>query len=123
MNFRTLASITALGCFSLAAVWTFAPELLLKLWGVDLNSAAAIMARRNGAAFLGFGVMFFCARTAQPSSARSAMSTGFGIGCLALAALGFFELVTGHVGLGILTATLVEIPLGFSFLVVARTQR
>ncbi len=123
MNFRTLASITALGCFALAAIWTFAPELLFTLWGIDLSNSAAIVARRNGAAFLGFAVMFFCARTAQPSSARSAMSTGFGIGCLALAALGIFELAAGHVGLGILAATLVEIALGFSFLVVARTQR
>ena len=123
MNFRTLATLTALGCFLLAAIWIFAPDLLLSIWGVNITPSASLVSRRNGMLFLGVGLMFFCARTAQPSAARTAMSNGFAAGCLALAALGFFELATGHVGLGILAATLVEIPLGLAFLFAARSQQ
>lgn len=122
MNFRTLASLTSIGCFMLAAVWLFAPDLLLSLWGVDFNSSAAFVARRNGAMFLGFGVMFNCARYAQPSTARAAMSTGFAVGCLALSALGFYELASDHVGMGILYAAPAELVLGTAFLFAARSQ-
>lgn len=123
MNFRILATLTALGCFLLAAIWAFAPAHLLSLWGVDFSSAAGITGRRNGALFLGLGVMFLYARNSEHSLARSAIISGFVVACLALAALGTYELATGHVGLGILPALLVEIALALAFLYVARTRK
>lgn len=77
-----------------AAVWTFAPELLLTLWDRDLTS-----------------------------SARSAISSSFGIDYLMLATLGFFELVTRHLNPGVLATALVEIMLGSAFLFVARIHK
>ncbi len=122
MNFRTLASITALGCFLLAAIWAFAPESLLSMWGVEFSYPVGLVGRRGAALFAGIGVMFFYARNAEHSLARSAIISGFTVGCLGLAALGVFELSTGHAKLGILAAVLGEISLAMAFMYVARTK-
>lgn len=123
MNFRTLATITALGCFLLAGIWACAPELLLAMWGVEFSYSAGLVSRRGAALFAGVGVMFFCARNSEHSLARSAIISGFVVACLALAAFGTYELATGHAGPGILSALFVEITLAAAFLYVARTPR
>jgi hypothetical protein len=123
MNFRTLANLTSLLFFMLAATWVFAPEFLLSTWGVDSSSPSGLVERRLAALYLGIGVMFFSARTTQPSSARTAMATGFIVTCLALAALGIFELASGHAKPGILSAVLVEAALAIAFIYVVRTQK
>lgn len=118
LNFRTLAVLSAFICFSLALVWMFAPNLLLASWGVDLSNPVGLVGRRGAALFAGIGVMFFCARNAEPSSARSALVAGFVVSCLTLAALGGFELAKGHAGPGILSAVLIEVALVQAFLYV-----
>jgi hypothetical protein len=123
MNFRTLANLTSLLFFMLAATWVFAPEFLLSAWGVDSSSQSGLVERRLAALYLGVGVMFFSARTTQLSSARTAMATGVIVTCLALAALGIFELASGHAKLGILSAVLVEVALALAFIYVVRTQK
>ncbi len=122
MNFRNLAILSSLVCFTLAVTWTLAPNALLTVWGVEFSYSAGLVGRRGAALFAGIGVMFFYARNAEPSSARSALVAGFVVGCVALAALGTFELATGHAGLGILSAVLVEVALALAFLYVARVQ-
>ena len=119
MNFKNLASVSALICFVLALIWTFAPNVLLAMWSVDYSYPVGLVSRRGAALFAAIGIIFFLARNAEPSSARSAIVSGFIFGCFALSALGAFELVTGHAGLGILSAMCVEIALGLSFLYVA----
>ncbi len=109
-------------CFALAVSWTLAPNTLLTVWGVEFSYPVGLMGRRTAALFGGIGVMFFYARNAEPSSARSALISGFVVVCIALAALGTFELASGHAGLGILSAVLVEVALALAFLYVARTQ-
>lgn len=111
LNFRSLAILCAFVCFSLALIWAFSPMLLLSTWGVDFSYAVGLMGRRGAALFAGIGVMFFWARNAEPSSARSALVAGFAVSCLALAALGVVELVNGHAGPGILSAVLIEVAL------------
>ena len=122
MNFRNLAILSSLVCFALAVTWILAPSILLAVWEVEFSYSAGLVGRRGAALFAGIGVMFFCARNAEPSSARSALISGFIVGCVALAALGTFELATGHAGLGILSAVLVEVVLALAFLYIARTQ-
>ena len=97
--------------------------LLLSTWGVDFSYAVGLMGRRGAALFAGIGVMFFWARNAEPSSARSALVAGFVISCLALAALGVVELGNGHAGPGILSAVLIEVALILASLYVGGRER
>lgn len=122
MNFRNLAIVAALVCFTLALTWACAPATLLAIWGVEFSYPVGLVGRRGAALFAGIGVMFFHARAAEPSAARSALASGFIVGCFALAGLGIVELTTGHAGPGILSAVLVEVALGLSFIYVDRIQ-
>lgn len=123
LNFRSLAILCAFVCFSLALIWAFSPKLLLSTWGVDFSYAVGLVGRRGAALFAGIGVMFFWARNAEPSSARSALVAGFVISCLALAALGVVELGNGHAGPGILSAVLIEVALILASLYVGGRER
>ncbi|HSI21812.1 MAG TPA: hypothetical protein VK959_02205 [Methylophilaceae bacterium] len=118
LDFRSLAILSALVFFSLAFTWMLAPDLLLSNWGVELSSSAEVVGRRGAALYAGMSVMFFSARNAEPSPARSALLGGAIVTCLILAVLGVFELATGHVGVGILTAVFIEIALVLAFLIV-----
>jgi hypothetical protein len=118
LTFRSLAILAALLFFCLAFVWMFAPNLLLSDWGVEFTSAVAIIGRRASALYAGIGVMFFAARNAEPSTARSALSKGFMVACLMLAVLGVFELTAGYVKPAILIAVAVEIAFTLGFLYV-----
>lgn len=60
--------------------------------------------------------MFFSARNAEPSPARSALLKGAAVVCLMLAVLGIFELATGHAEVGILVAVFIEVALTLTFL-------
>jgi hypothetical protein len=120
LNFRSLAILSALIFFALALAWMLAPDHLLSSWGVEFSSSVGLVGRRMAALYAGIGVMFFTARNAEPSSVRSALVTGFVVACLILAVLGVFELATGHAGIGILAAVLIEIALTLAFLYVAR---
>lgn len=93
-----------------------APALILSNWGVELSSPVELLARRGAALYAGIGVMFFSARNVEPSQARSALVAGVVVTCLILAGLGIFELVAGHVSLGILAAVLIELGIALAFL-------
>ncbi len=122
MNFKTLAILSGLLCFSLAAIWLFAPNILLSTWGVDFSYSVGLVGRRGAALYAGIGVMFFCAKNSEHSLARSAIISGIVVAFLALAALGTFELATVHATPGILSAVLVEVALAVAFLRVARAR-
>lgn len=115
LNFRTLAILSALLFFALALTWMFAPDLVLSSWGVELSDPVGLVGRRGAALYAGVGVMFFLARNAEPSAARSALITGFMVSCSVLAALGVIEFVAGHAERGILAAVLIEIALVLAF--------
>lgn len=123
LGFRNLAILTALLFFSLALTWMLAPNLLLSNWGVEFSPSVGLVGRRGAALYAGIGVMFFSARNAAPSPARSALLMGAVVACLVLAILGVFELATGHTGVGILVAVAIEIALAMAFLHVAHTQQ
>jgi hypothetical protein len=122
MNFRNLATFTALVCCALTVIWAFAPNTLLSTWGVDFSYPVGLVGRRSAALFAGLGIMLFQARLAEPSPARSAIVAGFIVASITLACLGIFELTMGHARLGILSAVAVEFGLGISFIYVARKQ-
>jgi protein-S-isoprenylcysteine O-methyltransferase Ste14 len=60
-------------------------------------------------------VMFWSARNAAPSPARSALIKGAVVVCLMLAALGAIELKAGHVNPRILIAVVIEVALTLAF--------
>ena len=122
MNFKVLATAASLMCFLLALVWVCAPALLLGMWGLEFSYPVGLVSRRAGALFAGIGVMLFLARAAPPSAARSAIGSGLGVGCAALAVLGVFEFATGHASPAILAAVLVEVAVALAFLHVGRKQ-
>lgn len=116
LNFRNLAIPTSFIFFALALTWMLAPNLFLASWGVDFSSSAELVGRRGAALYAGIGVMFFSARNAEPSPARSALLKGAAVVCLMLAVLGIFELATGHAEVGILVAVFIEVALTLTFL-------
>ncbi len=116
LSFRSLAIFAAVICFALAGTWLLAPSLLPDIWAVAYSYPVGLIGRRAGALFLGVGVMFTLARTAQPSQSRTALVVGLSISCLTLAALGIFEFATGHAGVGIFSAVVVEVALAVLFL-------
>lgn len=122
LNFRNIAILASFIFFALAITWMLAPNLFLASWGVDFSSSAELVGRRGGAVYAGVGLMFFSARNAEPSLARSAMVRGVVVACLILATLGIFELATGHANSGILTAVFIEVALVLAFLYVNRTD-
>ena len=123
LTFRSLAVIAVIVFLILSIAWMFAPGQLLSLWGVESTSSAELVARRSAAMYVGIAVMFFLARQAQPSLVRSALVNGVVVSCVILAALGLFELFTGHAQSGIVPAVFVEVAISLAFLFVDRESR
>jgi hypothetical protein len=115
-SFRTLSIFTAALCLVLALVWGLMPDWLLAIWGIEYSSATGVVSRRIAVVFAALGLIFYWVRNEPPSVIRSALSSGFMVGCFGLAALGFGEWLNGHTGPGILLAVLVELALGLGFL-------
>jgi hypothetical protein len=115
ISFRHLAIITALLFLMLTLTWMFAAQQLMSGWGLVSTPMAELLGRRAAALYAGLAIMFWLARNARPSPARSAMSKGLTVACLMLAALGIFELAAGHVAPGILLAVVIEVALAVAF--------
>lgn len=115
IRFKHLAVLYALLFSLLAIMWMFLPDRVLSGWAVGFTPEVALISRRSASLYAGVAVMFFLARNAEASVARSALISGLVVICLFLAAIGIFEFATGHAGTGILSAVLAEvlIPCGF----------
>jgi hypothetical protein len=121
-TFRSLAIAAAVTCFALAGTWLFAPSVVLDLWAVQYSYPVGLVGRRAAALFLGIGVMLYLARDAQPSQSRNALAIGLSTSWAALAALGVFEFTTGHAGVGIWSAVVVEVALAVAFISATRSE-
>ena len=122
LSFRGLAIFSALAFLVLAVAWMFAPSSVLSGWGVAFSNPVGLVGRRLAAMFAGMAVMFFGARNAPPSPARSAMVAGLVAACLILAVLGVFDLVSGQANQRILGAVVLEVGLPLAFLTVSRIR-
>jgi hypothetical protein len=76
-----------------------------------------------GALYLGLSVMFFLARSAPVSVARTALSAGTVVACSLLALLGVYELSAGRVGPAILLSVVVEGLLALGYIWILFTER
>jgi hypothetical protein len=113
MTFSTMTLITALATFGLGLGFLSAPAAMLKPWGLESPTAAAVLSRRIGAVYLGLTVMLSLARTGETQTGIAAgVATATGL----LALTGLNDLRLGNVGKGILFAVTVEILLTAGFL-------
>lgn len=116
VNFHVLATVAAVICFALAAIWLLAPQVLFSILGLEYSQSAGLISRRSAALFVGIGIMLFLARNVVPSPARDALSIGFIVACLVLAGLGVFEFIKNRARIGILLAVAVEVMLAVAFI-------
>jgi hypothetical protein len=122
LKFRGLAIVTSVLFSLIGLIWFLAPGLPMADWGLTLTPSVEVLGRRSAALYLGVAAMFFLARNAEPSPARSALSKGIVLVGLMLAALGVFEFATGHVTPRILVAVVLEVSIALAFLYVGREQ-
>ena len=122
LKFRGLAILTSLLFCLIGLIWLLVPGLPMADWGLTLTPSTALLGRRSAALYLGLAAIFFWARNADPSPARTALARGIALMCLMLAVLGVYDYATGHVTLHILVAVVLEMSIGSAFLYVERKR-
>ena len=120
LPFKTVALTSASVALCIAAVLLLAPQLIFSMWQVDFSYPVGLVGRRAAALMIGIGIMLIGARNAAPSVTRAALERGMACALLLLAALGVFELASGHAGPGIFSAVLLEILLALGFVLAMR---
>jgi hypothetical protein len=65
--------------------------------------------------FMGYAIISFFSRTAQPSTTRQAISCGIALSMFGISILGIFEFVRGSLGIGIFFAVGLEVFLFVSY--------
>jgi hypothetical protein len=123
MSFKTVAVITAIVGFVLGAAYLFLGELVVGRWQIEPTSGVLLLSRRIGVIYLGLSLMFFLARSAPVSVARTALSAGIAFALMILALLGIYELTAGHVAPGILVSVSVEFLIALAYIRVLLTER
>ena len=124
MSFKTTALLTALVVLVLGVGYLFAGALLVGRWQIEPTESVLLFGRRIGALYLGLGVIFFLARSAPVSVARTALATGTAVACSLLALLGVYEFSAGRAGPAILASAVVEglLALGYIRILVAERR-
>lgn len=115
MSFRATATAAAVIALVLGIGYLFAGHLVVGRWQVEPTEGVLLMGRRMGALYVSLAVLFFAARSAEPSPARSAICLGAALALGLLAALGVFEFASGRAAGGILVSAAVETLLAASF--------
>jgi hypothetical protein len=123
MSFKTIAVITAVIGLVLGAAYLFLGELVVGRWQIEPTESVLLLGRRIGVLYLGMALMFFLARSAPVSVARTALSAGFASALMILALLGIYELTAGHVGPGIVVSAAIEFLLSLAYIRVLLTER
>ena len=123
MKFKIFAVITAIVSLLLGIGYLFAGAILIGRWQIEPTDSVLLFVRRMGALYLGLSVMFFLARSAPVSVARTALSAGTVVACSLLALLGVYELSAGRVGPAILLSVVVEGLLALGYIWILFTDR
>ena len=123
MSFRNIAVITALVAFALGVGYLLAGAFVVGRWQVQPTDGVLLLGRRMGSLYLGLSVMYFLARSAPLSVARTALSAGTTVALSLLALLGAYEFTAGHAGPGILVSVLIESLLALGFVRILFTEQ
>ena len=123
MNFKTMAVITGIVTLVLGVGYLFAGALVLGRWQLEPVDSVLLVGRRIGGVYLGLSLMYFLARSAPVSVARTALSAGTTVALSFLVVLGVYEFTAGHAGSGILVTAAIEFLLALGFIRVLFTER
>jgi hypothetical protein len=123
MSFKTTAIVTALVAFALGSAYIFIGDLVVGRWHIEPTESVLLLGRRLGALYLGLAVIFFFARTAPVSVARTALSAGTAFALSALALLGIFEYASGRVGPGIFASVAIESLIALAYIIILFSDR
>ena len=91
VDFRSLNKITSGISIALFFFLLIFPEPIFYLFNVAGNDSAYFISRRAAMLFLGFGVISWLSRNAQPSATRQAISLGIAMSMFGLTILGILE--------------------------------
>jgi hypothetical protein len=123
VNFKTMAVITGIVTLVLGVGYLFAGALVLGRWQLEPTDSVLLVARRIGGVYLGLSLMYFLARSAPVSVARTALSAGTAVALSFLVVLGVYEFTAGHAGSGILVTAAIEFLLALGFIRILFTER
>ena len=123
MSFKTMAVITAIVSFALGLGYLFVGGLVVGRWQIEPTESVLLLGRRMGALNIGLSIMFFLARSAPVSVARTALSAGTAVALSLLVLLGIYELAAGHAGSGILLSVVIESLLALGYFRILFTER
>lgn len=123
MSFKTLAVTTAIIAFLLGLGYLFFGSIIVGRWQIQPTESVLLLGRRLAALYIGLAVIFFLARSAPVSTARTSISIGAAVALSFLALLGIYELLLGHVGHGILASVAIEALLAIGYISILLTER
>ena len=123
MKFKTMAIITWIALLALGLGYFFFGAIIVGRWQVEATASVVLLARRIGCLYLGLSLIFFLARRAPVSTVRTALSAGAMVITLLLALSGVYELISSHVGKGILISAAIEFLLAIGYISVLLTER
>lgn len=123
MKFKTMAIVTGVVLLALGLGYFFFGAIIVGRWQVEPTAGVLLLARRIGCLYLGLALVFFLARKAPLSVARTALSAGAVAITLLLAGTGAYALAMGHAGKGILVSAAIESLLGLGFICVLLTEK
>lgn len=115
ITFYRLSVFTSILFLLLAIILMFAPAQMLASWGLEVTISVGLMAKRIAALYTGIAVMFFLARNAEHSTARTALIYGIVTSCLMLGAVSAYEFHSGHLTMGVIPSVLIEVALAIAF--------
>jgi hypothetical protein len=123
VTFRATATVAAIIAFVLGIAYLFIGHLVVGRWHLEATPGVLLMGRRMGAVYVGLAVMFFAARSAEPSPARSALTLGAVVALVLLAVLGVYDFANGNAARGILLSAAIELLLAIGFARVLFAER
>lgn len=115
VDFSSLNKITSGLSIALSFFLLVFPEPIFYLFNVAGNDSAYFISRRAAMLFLGFAVISWLSRNAQPSATRQAISLGIAMSMFGLAILGMLEFLRDYAGGGIFMAASAELFLAVSY--------
>lgn len=116
MEFRLLATLTALVCAILFVFLLVAGSSYTAIYGVTSDPSAGFMARRAAPLLGGLAVLLWMARGAGASDSRRAIAAGVCVVFAGIAVTGIYEFSTGYAASTILVAAAGELLIAVLFL-------
>lgn len=95
--------------------WLFFPQGMLASWGVSGDALTLYIARRYGGLLFGYTAILWLARSAPPSTARTAILAGGTVVTTIMAGVSLLGALSGVVGAMIWSAVAIELILAAAF--------